>query len=160
MISSQESDGSTVVDLVSLWHVWVSESEDLYPLMSTTTDIREGVIALTHIHKETSWLRLPKRGRIAIRFSVAIILICLPLADSLDSTSLIGVTTSLIIFVLATELYCASCGHERLFDCSKCCQYVGGCPKRDLAAIKRKVEGDSDADTLVETRDTGATVAL
>lgn len=109
-----------------------------------------GFIALTHVHKETPWLHMRKGYRISIRLSVALILICLPLADRLNSIQLVGSTTSLVVFVLGTELWCASCGHDSLWDNSKCCGYVGYCGRKDLEAMTRPVEGVFDADTLIK----------
>lgn len=152
--------------MVLLWWTRSRTCIDGYVLRMTIPDSLSltgkliGLIALTHIHKETPGLRLRKRYRIALRFSVAIILVCLPLVESLHSMQLVGITTSLIVFVLGTELWCASCCHDSLWDKSKCQSYVGVCDKKNLAAMARKIEGDSDADTLVdETGNAGATIA-
>lgn len=122
-----------------------------------------GVIALSHIHKSTPGLRLSKGWRIAIRFAVALILVLLPLASHLNSIKLVSITTSLIVFVLGNELWCASCCHDRLWDKSKCCGYVSQCGKKDAERIARKLdgegEGESDGDTLFDgKKNDGATV--
>ncbi|KAK4574304.1 hypothetical protein LTR86_002065 [Recurvomyces mirabilis] len=90
-----------------------------------------GIISSSHVHKEIAGLRLKKRYRLAWRFCIALILICLPLAESLTSLELIGTVTALIVFALGTELWAASCAGESL--CSRAkpwwerggCEYVG-----------------------------------
>lgn len=94
-----------------------------------------GMIASSHVHKEAPGLRLKKRWRLAARFCVAITLICLPLAENLNSLNLIGVVTALIVFVLIAELWASSCCTEKLFQRSKPCQYVGRCGKKEMDAL-------------------------
>lgn len=96
-----------------------------------------GMIALSHVHKEAPGLRLKKRWRLMTRFSIAIVLICLPLADKLNSLELIGIVTALIVFVLVTELWASSCCTENLFERSKPCQYIGQCGKKDMDALMK-----------------------
>ena len=63
------------------------------------------IISLTHVHKKVEKQRILKRPRLAIRSAVAITLICLPLADGLNSLQLISTTTGLILFVLMVEVW-------------------------------------------------------
>lgn len=96
-----------------------------------------GLISISHVHKEIPGLRLKKRWRLLFRFAIALVLICLPLAEKLDSVELVGTVTGLIVFTLGTELWASSCCHEKLLQRSKPCQYIGHCGKRDLEALVR-----------------------
>jgi len=103
------------------------------------TNIQIGIISITHIHREIEGLRIRKSHRIVIRFSVAIILVCLPLARNLNSLELIGVVTGLIVFTLMGEIWGNSCMFESFFGTEKTCQYTAECQvkKKDLEdAIK------------------------
>jgi len=94
-----------------------------------------GCIALTHIHKEMP-THMPKRKRMIMRFAGAISLICLPMAESLNSLQLIGAVTGIIVVVLMSELWAQSCSRDtRLFDRSGCCRYTGHVGKKDLQEI-------------------------
>lgn len=64
-----------------------------------------GVISLAHTHKRLAKARLMKRPRLAVRAVVAVGIIFLAFADNLSSLSLIGITTSLTIFILTLDLY-------------------------------------------------------
>jgi hypothetical protein len=64
-----------------------------------------GIISLTHVHKRLNKARLMKRPRLAIRGAVSVIIICLPLADHLNSLELIAITTCLTLFILILDLY-------------------------------------------------------
>ncbi|KAK5110908.1 hypothetical protein LTR62_005446 [Meristemomyces frigidus] len=102
-----------------------------------------GVISMSHVHKEVEGLRLKKRYRLAWRFCIALVLICLPFADSLNSLELIGTVTALVVFALGTELWAASCSGESLCSRTKPCRYTGLTGKRKLHAI---VEGGKEVD--------------
>ncbi|KAI9670122.1 MAG: hypothetical protein M1817_004459 [Caeruleum heppii] len=71
-----------------------------------------GIISLTHLHKKIPHARLSKTLRLAIRFAVALTLLFLPLAHSLNSLQLISTTTGMVLFVLFTDLYGVSCVGE------------------------------------------------
>ncbi|KIW12279.1 hypothetical protein PV08_09556 [Exophiala spinifera] len=65
-------------------------------------------ISLSHIHKRVNTkgkTRLRKRPRLVFRVCVAAVIICLPLAKSLSSLSLISITTALVFSVLALDLF-------------------------------------------------------
>lgn len=102
-----------------------------------------GVIALSHVHKESPGLRLKKRWRLGCRFGVALVLICLPLAERLNSLELIGIVTGLVVFVLTLELWASSCCDEKLFQRSTPCKYFGQCGKRQMATL---VQGGEEVD--------------
>ncbi|QIW97093.1 hypothetical protein AMS68_002611 [Peltaster fructicola] len=93
-----------------------------------------GVISLTHVHRDMVGQRLHKRWRLAIRAAVAIILICLPLAENLDSLQLVGTVTGLIAFLLMCELWACSCSGSKFLARDKPCRYTGHCGKKDLQA--------------------------
>ena len=69
---------------------------------------------------------------------VAIILICLPLAESLNSLHLIATTTGLILFTLAIDLFGISCTEEGFWRDKRCCRYEAECKlkKQDIEAVK------------------------
>nr|XP_023908612.1 uncharacterized protein LOC112020286 [Quercus suber]POF15566.1 hypothetical protein CFP56_48760 [Quercus suber] len=102
-----------------------------------------GLVAISHVHKESPGLRLKKRWRLMCRFSVAIVLILLPLADSLDSLELVGTVTALIVFVLVMELWACSCCNEKLFQRSSPCRYLGQCGKKEMQSL---VQGGREVD--------------
>lgn len=63
------------------------------------------IISLTHVHKKIERPRIQKRPRLVVRVCVAVVIICLPLAHSLSSLDLIAITTCLVAFILALDLY-------------------------------------------------------
>ncbi|KAK3075935.1 hypothetical protein LTR53_000364 [Teratosphaeriaceae sp. CCFEE 6253] len=94
-----------------------------------------GVISLSHVHKEVETLRLKKRYRIAWRFCIAIILVCLPLAEGLNSLELVGTVTALIVTALSTELWAVSCCKQKWTGRSKPAKYTGMCGRKKIQAI-------------------------
>ena len=105
-----------------------------------------GVISATHIHKDIRGARVRKAHRLVLRFCVAVVLVCLPLASSLSSLSLIACTTGLTVFVLVADLYGTSCVGDGFFWMDKSpknCQYEAYCPTlrhKDLANAIRTGE--------------------
>ncbi|KYG42820.1 hypothetical protein M433DRAFT_146436 [Acidomyces richmondensis BFW] len=99
-----------------------------------------GVISLSHVHKEIEGLRLRKRWRLVSRFSVAAVLVFLPLATVLDSLDLVAVVTCLVCFTLGVELWASSCCYEKLTQRSTPCRYVGRCGRREIEALIRNGE--------------------
>lgn len=85
-----------------------------------TALISMSVISLTHIHKRLAKSRLRKRPRLIIRLAVAIIIICLGAARSLNSLELIAITTSLVVFVLCLDLFGNSCEGDRFWTGGWC----------------------------------------
>lgn len=82
------------------------------------------VISYTHLHKEVHGQRMRKENRLLIRNAVAVIILCLPLAeDRLNSIDLVGTVTALVVFALATELWFGASCNEALFS-KKPCTYV------------------------------------
>lgn len=67
--------------------------------------ISMAVISLSHTHKRLPNARLRKQRRLVWRVLIAIAIICLPLAKHLTSLELIATTTSLVVFVLACDLF-------------------------------------------------------
>lgn len=96
------------------------------------------LISFAHVHKDVTGQRLKKRYRLTIRIAIAIILICLPLAESLDSLSLVGIVTALISFLLFCELWACSCSGNNIWSRDKPCRYIGQCGKKDLQAYVRE----------------------
>lgn len=110
---------------------WVSIQNDFDFMLMLT---QEGVISLSHIHKEVGGTRVKKSHRLANRFAVAIVIFCLPTAHGLNSLYLILTTTCLILWVLLLELYGASCPRETFFGEKQPCKYTARCKmhKRDM----------------------------
>ena len=67
---------------------------------------------------------------------MAIILIFLPLADSLSSLKLVAITTGLIL-TLMIDVYGSTSIHDEFWKCTTQCQYRANCP------IKRKLAMDA-----------------
>lgn len=88
------------------------------------------LISLSHVHKEFDGQRLGKRYRLPLRAAVATILLCLPLADSLSSRTLISTTTGLVVFVLAVDVYGSTDRHDSFWRCDRMCKYSANCPLR------------------------------
>ncbi len=84
-----------------------------------------GAVSLSHEHKITLTCRLPKWARLLNRLIVCVIFFCLPAAEGLNSLDLIGVTTSLTVWVLFLEIWGKSCKEESFFveDKDKCKVY-------------------------------------
>jgi hypothetical protein len=74
------------------------------------------LISLSHVHKKVQNTRLPKRPRMVFRFAVSIVIVCLPLAHSLDSLTLIATTTGLVTLVLWVDLVGNSCVGDSFFE--------------------------------------------
>ncbi|KAL8873778.1 MAG: hypothetical protein Q9174_000817, partial [Haloplaca sp. 1 TL-2023] len=98
------------------------------------------IISLCHVHKKFEGQRLTKRCRLALRVAVAIIIICLPLAESLNSLELVSTTVGLIGLVLLVDLYgCTFVGESFLRDGRKC-KYWADCPKKRRRALEEAVK--------------------
>ncbi|KAK5163100.1 uncharacterized protein LTR77_010884 [Saxophila tyrrhenica] len=97
-----------------------------------------GIISISHKHKEIETLRLKKRWRLTARFAISIVLICLPLAEGLNSLELVGTVTALIVFCLSLELWAASCSRQNSFGRTTECKYIGACPKKHLQALIKR----------------------
>ncbi|KAK4547050.1 hypothetical protein LTR36_001271 [Oleoguttula mirabilis] len=120
-----------------------------------------GLISISHVHKEVEGLRLKKRHRLTFRFSVVVILACLPLADGLDSLQLVGTVTGLVVLTLVTELWATSSCHEKLMERSKPCQYFGHCGKKNLEAyVKDGREVDVAELGSEKVKKSGITIGL
>ncbi|CAD6582287.1 MAG: hypothetical protein ASARMPREDX12_000893 [Alectoria sarmentosa] len=88
-------------------------------------------------YKEFDGERIRKRYRIIVRASVAIIIIFLPLADSLSSLKLVSITTGLTVLTLIVDVYGSTSIHDDFWKCTTQCGYRANCP------IKRKLAMDA-----------------
>ncbi|CAD6585343.1 MAG: hypothetical protein ASARMPRED_002140 [Alectoria sarmentosa] len=88
-------------------------------------------------YKEFDGERIKKRYRIIVRASVAIIIIFLPLADSLSSLKLVSITTGLTVLTLIVDVYGSTSIHDDFWKCTTQCGYRANCP------IKRKLAMDA-----------------
>jgi hypothetical protein len=97
---------------------------------------------MSHVHKDIEGARLKKWHRLVFRFAVALVLICLPLQDSLNSLELVGLVTGLLWLDLIVELVGVSNVSDSFFDWRKKCTYTADCPlrKRDLEQALKKGE--------------------
>lgn len=99
-----------------------------------------GIISFCHVHKKSEGQRVTKRSRLALRVAIAVVIICLPLAESLSSLGLISTTTGLIGLVLMFDLYgCTSAGESFLRDGRKC-KYWADCPRRRRRALEEAMK--------------------
>lgn len=104
-----------------------------------------GIISLCHIHKEFEGQRIAKKYRLSVRLGVAIILVFLPLAHSLNSLELVSITMGLVAFALIVELYGSTSMYDSFWKDRRVCKYSADCPikKKDLeTAVKtgQKIE--------------------
>ncbi len=98
------------------------------------------IISLTHVHKVFDGQRIKKKTRLLNRIAVAVVLICLPLAESLSSLQLISVTTGLVVYVLIIDVYGSTSIHDDFWRCTSQCKYRADCGlKKNLSidALKR-----------------------
>lgn len=98
------------------------------------------IISLSHVHKVFDGQRIKKEYRLFNRVVVAIILICLPLAESLDSLRLIAVTTGLVVYVLMIDVYGSTSIYDDFWKCTSQCKYRADCPLKKkilIDALKR-----------------------
>lgn len=102
------------------------------PFGHAPNDASSGVISFTHVHKKFDGQRVTKRSRLGLRVAVALIMICLPLAESLSSLGLISISTGLVVLVLIFDLYgCTFVGESFVRDGRKC-KYWADCRRRAL----------------------------
>ena len=118
----------------SALHEYVTCTALISPLVVPCIDVSLGIISLCHVHKEFDGERIGKRYRLSVRLSVAIILIFLPLADSLSSLKLISITTGMVFLTLMVDVYGSTSIHDDFWKCTTQCKYRAMCPiKRNLA---------------------------
>ncbi|KAI5370915.1 putative Low temperature requirement A [Septoria linicola] len=117
------------------------------------------LISASHVHREHENIRLTKHKRLVWRVLMATVIVCLPLAHSLNSLELIGLVTGILVFLLVVELGATSDARERLVGRAKECQYFGRCSKRNLTAMVKSGQ-DMDVEELVKDKekDRGCTV--
>jgi hypothetical protein len=96
--------------------------------------IAMAIISFCHVHKRLAKPRLRKRPRLVMRVGIAVVIICLPLAEShLSSLDLIAITTTLVALVLALDLFGSSCEGDRFWTGGFCaeekrkCTYTANC---------------------------------
>ena len=65
------------------------------------------------------------------------ILIFLPLADSLSSLALVSITTGLTVLTLMVDVYGSTSKYDNFWKCTSQCKYSADCP------IKRKLAMDA-----------------
>jgi hypothetical protein len=114
-----------------------------------------GLIAFSHEHKLPLTCRLPKWVRLANRLAVCVILFTLPAAREVNSLNLIGITTSLSVWVLVVELWGKSCRDQSFWGDGKQCSYTARCSKRNLEDAM-KSNGEVDVVELGKNEKTGA----
>ncbi|KAL8669721.1 MAG: hypothetical protein Q9168_005705 [Polycauliona sp. 1 TL-2023] len=102
------------------------------------------VISFTHVHKKFDGQRATKRSRLGLRVAVALIMICLPLSESLNSLELISISTGGVVLVLTFDVYgCTFVGESFVRDGRKC-KYWADCPRRRRRALEEAMKnGDT-----------------
>lgn len=120
---------------IALFCMGKSLSPDVYIVLTLS-----GIISICHLHKDPAFgVRVSKQKRMANRFAVCIIYLCLPTAHHLNSLQLVSIATGLIIWVLFVELFGCSSPEESFFGEKRACKYTARCKisKKELhAAIK------------------------
>jgi len=99
------------------------------------------IISLSHVHKVFDGQRINKKTRLSNRIAVAIILICLPLAKSLDSLQLISVTTGMVVYVLMVDVYGSTSIHDDFWKSTSQCKYRADCPLKKNILIDALKKG-------------------
>ena len=95
---------------------------------------------MSHVHKEFDGQRLSKKIRLPFRLGVSIILICLALAESLTSLTLVSTTTGLVVCVLVVDLFGSTSKEDTFWRCKSQCRYSAECALKKkllINAIKR-----------------------
>lgn len=100
-------------------------------------------ISMSHVHKDFDGQRLPKRVRLLVRIAVAVVLICLSLAESLTSLHLIATTTGLVIFVLMVDLYGSTSIYDTFWRCTQQCKYRAECSVKKNRLINALKNGET-----------------
>ena len=95
------------------------------------------VISLCHVHKKVENQQIMKRPRLAVRAVVALVLICLPLAEGLSSLRLISTTTGLIVLTLMVEVWGQTPKATSFWKGRRNCKYSAEC------RVKRKMIDDA-----------------
>ncbi|KAL8827765.1 MAG: hypothetical protein Q9191_002993 [Dirinaria sp. TL-2023a] len=90
-------------------------------------------ISLSHVHKKIENQRINKRPRLALRVAVGIVLICLPLAESLTSLQLIFTTTGLVVLTLMFEVGGSTSKNNSFWRDKQRCKYSAECRIRKKA---------------------------
>ena len=86
-----------------------------------------GGIALTHDHRDFAGQRIGKMHRLVVRFAVAIVLVCLPLAEALNSLQLIATVACLVLAVLFVDLLGSTVRGDSLWNDRSRCEYAADC---------------------------------
>ncbi|KAL8741846.1 MAG: hypothetical protein Q9190_005592 [Brigantiaea leucoxantha] len=102
------------------------------------------VISMSHVHKEFEGQRLSKNVRLIVRIAVAIVLICLPLAESLSSLQLVSTTTGLVALVLTIELYGSTSVGESFWRDGRRCKYWTDCPIKRSRALQEALKSGGE----------------
>ncbi|KAG8528058.1 uncharacterized protein KY384_006974 [Bacidia gigantensis] len=106
--------------------------------------ISMSAISLAHVHKTFEGQRLKKMYRLPVRVSIAIVIICLPLAeDRLSSLGLVATTTCLVVFVLAMDVYGATDSNDPFWRCQKSCQYSAELAIQKKAIVEALKRGET-----------------
>ena len=108
-------------------------------------------IALSHDHKEIHGQHIKKWHRLGYRIAVAIVLICLPLAESLDSLQLVGTVTALVVSVLAVEYWGSTTRAEGFWYDDKKCVYTAN-SVTESNSVDRPMDGVPDLEKLAEDK--------
>ncbi|KAL9102338.1 MAG: hypothetical protein Q9163_002519 [Psora crenata] len=104
--------------------------------------ISMSLISLSHVHKEFDGQRLGKRYRLPLRIAIAIIFICIPLAEGLSSLQLIATTTGLVVLVLVVDLYGSTDKNDPFWKCKSGCSYSAECPVTRKAIVEALKKGE------------------
>ena len=102
-----------------------------------------GAISLSHVHKDIQGQRLSKIQRLPLRVAIAITILCLPLAESLTSLTLVATTTGLVVIILIYELYGSTNYEEGFWKCKRQYKYSADCRMRKKILIDKLKNGET-----------------
>lgn len=111
------------------------------------------IVAMCHVHKKRPNRYMSKKFRLMVRCCIGIIVICLPLAESLNSLHLISITVSLVILILMIDIFGNTCAEDHFWSKGFCeaekkkCQYSAECRmnKKQKKELEKALKRDTNA---------------
>ena len=101
-----------------------------------------GLLSFCHIHKEITDARLKKLPRLAIRTCISVTIVCLPIAEKLNSLQLTSINTALVVLSLIIDLYGTSYTGDRFWtggwddDSKKDIEYTATLPPKAKVSLQ------------------------
>ena len=150
-------------DLESLGENYVGRSEPEIPIGLRwfycgglgTALICMAAISFSHVHKKIERQRVHKRPRLVLRVAVGVVLICLPLAETLSSLQLISTTTGLVVLTLIFEVVGSTSKNNSFWRDRRRCKYSAECRVRKKA-VEAALKAGATIDVAEMMKDEGS----